>query len=85
MVHDVVKNLSYAEQVNGVTGEEITYKQLHAKVIKVASAFARSGLRKGDVVTVLSPNCVEYAILYLGALAAGGIVSTLSPLYTACK
>ncbi len=73
------------QQVSGVTGEEQTYEQLHANVIKVASAFARSGLHKGDVVTVLSPNCIEYATIYLGALAAGGIVSTLNPQYTACK
>lgn len=63
----------------------MTYSQLHDRVIKVASAFVRSGLQKGDVVTVLSPNCVEYAVLYLGVLAAGGVVSTLNPLYTACK
>lgn len=71
--------------MSGVTGEEMTYKQLHYNIIKVASAFARSGLRKDDVVTVLSPNCIEYAVLYLGVLAAGGIVSTLNPQYTACE
>jgi len=69
--------------INGLTGEEVTYAQLHHRIVKVASALTRSGVRKGDVIAMFSPNCVEYAVFYLGAIAAGAVVSTLNPLYTA--
>lgn len=68
--------------VDGVTGEETTYSQLHTSVVKVSSALVKLGLRKGDVVTVYSPNCVQFAVATLAIAASGATFSCVNPLYT---
>ena len=46
------------------------------------SLFYEHGLRKGDTVLLISPNCVEFTLVLLGALTIGVVVSTANPLYT---
>ena len=45
--------------------------------------FAAEGLGKGDVVAILSPNSPEWLVACHGAIAAGGVVSGLNPLWSA--
>jgi acyl-CoA synthetase (AMP-forming)/AMP-acid ligase II len=40
-----------------------------------------SGIQKGDRIAVLSANCPEYFVAFYGTLFAGGVVTTLNPLY----
>jgi len=40
------------------------------------------GLKRGDVVAVQSPNCIDYSIAVFGALKAGCIATNVNPLYT---
>ena len=58
----------------------ITYAQLAEGVGRVAAGLAERGFRKGDVLAIFSPNLPEFALAYLGAAAAGGVVTTISPL-----
>lgn len=39
----------------------------------------------GDVIGIMSPNSPEYPIITYGTLTAGGVVTTLNPIYTACN
>jgi acyl-CoA synthetase (AMP-forming)/AMP-acid ligase II len=48
----------------------------------VAAGLAARGFRKGDVFAIYSPNLPEYALAFYGVSAAGGINTTISPLYT---
>ena len=62
---------------------QFTYKEFEAAVKRTASLLAVNGVRKGDVVSLLLPNSVEYVIAYfacwqIGALA-GPINSLLKP------
>eukprot|EP00002_Diphylleia_rotans_P003782 TRINITY_DN1267_c0_g1_i1.p1 TRINITY_DN1267_c0_g1~~TRINITY_DN1267_c0_g1_i1.p1 ORF type:complete len:531 (+),score=114.30 TRINITY_DN1267_c0_g1_i1:59-1651(+) len=41
------------------------------------------GLRHGDVVALLLPNCAAYAVWMLGVMLARGVVTTINPVYTA--
>ena len=55
-------------------GTKITYEELFKKIDVTASAFRSQGIRKGDVVTVLSANVPEalyciYALNKIGAVA----------------
>ncbi|CAG8763317.1 3679_t:CDS:2, partial [Acaulospora morrowiae] len=43
----------------------------------------KAGFKRGDVLTIISPNQVDYPIVIFGAIAAGGKVSTANPTYTA--
>jgi acyl-CoA synthetase (AMP-forming)/AMP-acid ligase II len=40
-----------------------------------------AGIQKGDRVAILSANCPEYFTAFYGTLFAGGVVTTLNPLY----
>jgi acyl-CoA synthetase (AMP-forming)/AMP-acid ligase II len=40
-----------------------------------------NGIKKGDRVAIFSANCPEYFLAFYGTLFAGGVVTTLNPLY----
>lgn len=40
------------------------------------------GLKKGDVIAMMMPNCIQYPICLYGAIRAGLIVANVNPLYT---
>ena len=50
---------------------------------QTATGLAARGFRKGDVFAIFSPNLPEYAIAFLGVSTAGGVNTTINPLYTA--
>ena len=50
--------------------------------MKVSSSLLRRGIKQGDVVTLFSPNCPEFAILSLAVAHIGAVMSPLNPLYT---
>jgi acyl-CoA synthetase (AMP-forming)/AMP-acid ligase II len=69
--------------IDGATGRALTYAELVDGVERLASGLAARGLEKGEVVGLFSPNLPEYAMAFLGIIAAGGVVSTVNSLYTA--
>jgi acyl-CoA synthetase (AMP-forming)/AMP-acid ligase II len=68
--------------IDGPTGRTITYAALAAGVDRIAAGLAERGFRKGEVFAIFSPNVPEYALAFHGVAAAGGISSTINPLYT---
>ncbi|MCS7023809.1 MAG: AMP-binding protein [Bryobacteraceae bacterium] len=68
--------------IDGPTGRSYTYAQVDLLSRRVAGALAKRGLGKGDKLAILSPNVPEYAIAVHGVMRAGGIVTTMNPLYT---
>ncbi|MEA2461292.1 MAG: hypothetical protein QOH90_1469, partial [Actinomycetota bacterium] len=68
--------------IDGPTGRTITYSQLVSGTERVAAGLAERGFGKGDVFAIFSPNVPEYAVAFHGAVLAGGIVTTINPLYT---
>ena len=62
-------------------GAKLTYRQLDDSASAFASALASLGVRKGDRVALLLPNCPQDVIAYYGALRAGAIVVPTNPLY----
>jgi acyl-CoA synthetase (AMP-forming)/AMP-acid ligase II len=69
--------------IDGVSGRAFTYGALAAGVERVAAGLAGRGFGRGDVLALHLPNLLEFPIALHGALRAGGVVSTASPLYTA--
>lgn len=63
-------------------GKEISYKLLHDYVVRFAAYIQALGLKQGDRVAVMLPNCPQAVIGYYGVLLAGGIVVQTNPLYT---
>jgi len=60
----------------------INYKELNAAADRFASGLIRLGLRKGDRVALVLPNCPQFVIAFYGTLKAGGVVVPTNPLYT---
>ncbi|MEU3501835.1 4-coumarate--CoA ligase family protein [Streptomyces hundungensis] len=60
-----------------------TYAQLDARHRTLAAALIASGLRKGDVLALHSPNSVLYPVVFYGASRAGAAVTTVHPMCTA--
>lgn len=62
-------------------GKEISYRELYTQAKKMAHYLQSSGLKKGDRVAVMLPNCPQSVISYYATLLAGGIVVQTNPLY----
>jgi len=59
----------------------ITYRQLGEEVTRVASGLAQKGLKKGQRMAIMLPNCPQYIVAYYAILKIGGIVVNVSPMY----
>src|SRR5580704_5390468 len=62
----------------GSPDRTVTWQAFDARIARVASALAASGVQKGDRVAVLSDNSIEYAEVFFGALRAGACVVPLT-------
>ncbi|RJQ04482.1 MAG: long-chain fatty acid--CoA ligase [Bacillota bacterium] len=62
-------------------GGKLTFRQLIDKVYRFATALAALGVKKGDRVAVMLPNCPQMVIACYGILKAGGVVVAFNPLY----
>jgi long-chain acyl-CoA synthetase len=63
-------------------GRKRTYASLHRDARRFAAGLQRLGVRKGDRVALMLPNCPQFLIAFWGALEAGAIVVPTNPLYT---
>jgi len=61
---------------------EISYRELLELSEGFAAALAGSGVRKGDRVGLMLPNCPEYVIGFFGTVRAGAAATQINPLYT---
>lgn len=64
-------------------GNEITYKDLKLLADSLAAALADLGVRKGDKVATILPNCPQFIISDFGILKAGATHVPCSPLHKA--
>ena len=71
-----------AALIDGPSGRTLTYRQLVGAVRRTAAGLAARGFGKGDVFAIYSPNVPEYAIAFFGVATAGGVNTTVNPLYT---
>jgi acyl-CoA synthetase (AMP-forming)/AMP-acid ligase II len=65
----------------GVDGQIQTFGQIWESSRRVGRYLQDQGIRKGDRVAILSANATEYFLAFYGTLFAGGVVTTLNPLY----
>jgi long-chain acyl-CoA synthetase len=63
-------------------GIRITYGELERFTDAFAAALMGLGVKKGDCVALLPPNCPQFVIAELGAWKAGAVISPMNPIYT---
>ena len=59
---------------------QFTYKEFEAAVMGTAQLLASGGIRKGDVVSLLLPNSVEYVIAYFACWRLGALAGPINSL-----
>lgn len=62
-------------------GAKLTYAEIWRQVNRFAGSLAASGVKKGDRVALMLPNCPQAVIAYYGALLIGAVVVQHNPLY----
>jgi acyl-CoA synthetase (AMP-forming)/AMP-acid ligase II len=67
---------------DGISGRTITYRELMDQIRRVAAGLAARGIRKGDVVSLWSPNLPEWPVAFFGAVQIGAVVHTSNPVST---
>ena len=74
--------LRYGDRRAVIDGDrEYSYRELGDYSDRFASVLAGMGVRPGDRVAILAPNCVEFVITFFGILKAGAIVTTINSGY----
>lgn len=66
--------------LDDTSGASVTYARLVERMDGVGRMAAAYGLRQGDVVALVTPNCMEYPEIVAGLSEHGIIVATLNPL-----
>lgn len=70
----------------GQGSRTLDYAQLADRINRVSNGIRRDlGLKKGDRVALIAPNCIEYPELAIGIAQAGTVVVTLNPALTSSE
>jgi long-chain acyl-CoA synthetase len=59
----------------------LTYRQLQDATKRFATALFQLGVRKGDRVALMLPNCPEFVVAFYGTLRIGAIPVNTNPMY----
>ena len=70
---------AYVEPAGRAGRRSLTFAEWDRAADGVAGYLARRGVAKGDVVCLLLPSCIEYAVLYAALLRLGAITSGINP------
>jgi long-chain acyl-CoA synthetase len=63
-------------------GAYLTYSQVKEQAARLATALLILGVRQGDRVGIMLPNCPQYVVATFAILRLGAIVVNVNPLYT---
>jgi acyl-coenzyme A synthetase/AMP-(fatty) acid ligase len=61
----------------------LTWGELRERTRRFATALFQLGVRKGDRVAIMLPNCPEFLVAFYGALRIGAIPVNVNPMYVA--
>jgi acyl-CoA synthetase (AMP-forming)/AMP-acid ligase II len=65
--------------VDANTHRELTYGEFHRQALALAAELSTRGLRKGDRIGVMVPNCCELAVLYFACIYLGAVLVPINP------
>ncbi|MFA5074974.1 MAG: class I adenylate-forming enzyme family protein [Candidatus Babeliales bacterium] len=56
-----------------ITDKELTYNDLEILALKLANFLSKKGIKKGDKISIILPNCIEYIVIYFACMQLGAI------------
>ncbi|WP_348787530.1 long-chain-fatty-acid--CoA ligase [Leifsonia sp. NPDC080035] len=63
-------------------GATTTYAELGDQIARAAEGLRKRGVRKGDRVALVLPNCPQHVVAFYAALRLGAVIVEHNPLYT---
>ncbi len=63
-------------------GAHLTFRQIKEQADKFATALSRLGIKQGDRVGIMLPNCPQYVVAAFAILRLGATVVNVNPIYT---
>ncbi|MBD8024507.1 long-chain-fatty-acid--CoA ligase [Microbacterium gallinarum] len=63
-------------------GRETSYRSLHEQIERAAAGLRALGVRAGDPVAIVLPNCPQHIVAFYAILRLGAVVIEHNPLYT---
>src|SRR5262245_53788936 len=80
----LARHARYWPDRNAVIHEDMvwTYRVFNTRVNRLSNALLRAGIRRGDKIACVLPNCLEILDLYWATAKIGAVVVPLSPLLT---
>lgn len=63
-------------------GRETTYRALHDQIERAAAGLRDLGVKAGDPVAIVLPNCPQHIVAFYAILRLGAVVIEHNPLYT---
>jgi acyl-CoA synthetase (AMP-forming)/AMP-acid ligase II len=83
LLEHAAERSGHAAVVDADSGRIVCYGELATAVRSAAAGLAARGIRKGHVVAIDAPNSIDWVVAFLGVSMAGGVVTTVNPLFTA--
>ncbi|CAN8312715.1 unnamed protein product [Cochlearia groenlandica] len=68
--------------VDAVTGRCLSFSEFWLSVERVAASLYSLGVRKGDIVIILSPNSIFFPVVSLSVMSLGAVITTANPIST---
>jgi long-chain acyl-CoA synthetase len=62
-------------------GTTFEFERLQALAEKLAASLAASGVKKGDRVALMLPNCPQYVLSFFATVRLGAMVTQINPMY----
>ncbi|WP_426319724.1 long-chain-fatty-acid--CoA ligase [Microbacterium sp. E-13] len=63
-------------------GRETSYQSLHEQIERAAAGLRGLGVKSGDPVAIVLPNCPQHIVAFYAVLRLGAVVVEHNPLYT---
>jgi len=63
-------------------GRTVSYRQLQDRIERAAAYLRDAGVRRGDRVAIVLPNCPQHIVAFYAVLRLGAVVIEHNPLYT---
>jgi long-chain acyl-CoA synthetase len=63
-------------------GRTTSYRELHEQIERAAAGLRSRGVRAGDPVAIVLPNCPQHIVAFYAILRLGAVVVEHNPLYT---
>lgn len=62
-------------------GKTFDYQTVYGYARQIAAYFQSIGIKKGDRIALMLPNCPQYVFSYYGAMLAGATIVQVNPMY----